>query len=196
MPKEAKTGKLSDLIKEEATLSFIKKGYLKTFFITNKSDTKQISFMDAVNYLKCEPDVEKISVGKEYFTHFDKNNEAFDYSLIEEDVITNNRPVVAGNDQKMIRYLRALQSIKSFTDDQEEKIRRMIEIWENGDVPANDTKAIFKEIKNVEDGVEAYYKIEGMLDDKYFEGRKQIENKADGEKKEVILSCYMKGAVD
>ena len=96
----------------------------------------------------------------------------------------------------MIRYLRALQSIKSFTDDQEEKIRRMIEIWENGDVPANDTKAILKEIKNVEDGVEAYYKIEGMLDDKYFEGRKQIENKADGEKKEVILSCYMKGAVD
>ena len=196
LPKKAKTGKLSDLIKGEATLSFIKKGYLKTFFITNKSDTKQISFMDAVNYLKCEPDVEKISVGKEYFTHFDKNNEAFDYSLIEEDVITNNRPVVAGNDQKMIRYLRALQSIKSFTDDQEEKIRRMIEIWENGDVPANDTKAILKEIKNVEDGVEAYYKIEGMLDDKYFEGRKQIENKADGEKKEVILSCYMKGAVD
>ena len=196
LPKKAKTGKLSDLIKGEATLSFIKKGYLKTFFITNKSDTKQISFMDAVNYLKCEPDVEKISVGKEYFTHFDKNNEAFDYSLIEEDVITNNRPVVAGNDQKMIRYLRALQSIKSFTDDQEEKIRRMIERWENGDVPANDTKAILKEIKNVEDGVEAYYKIEGMLDDKYFEGRKQIENKADGEKKEVILSCYMKGAVD
>lgn len=108
----------------------------------------------------------------------------------------NNRPVVAGNDQKMIRYLRALQSIKSFTDDQEEKIRRMIKIWENGDVPANDTKAILKEIKNVEDGVEAYYKIEGMLDDKYFEGRKQIENKVDGEKKEVILSCYMKGAVD
>ena len=152
--------------------------------------------MDAVSYLKCEPDTEKISVGKEYFNHFDKNNEAFDYSLVVEEVITNIRPAVAGNDQKMIRYLRALRSIKSFTDEQEEKIRHMIQVWENGDVPANDTKAILKEIKNVEDGVEAYYKIEGMLDDKYFEGRKQMENKADGEKKEVILSCYMKGAVD
>lgn len=195
LPKKAKTGRNSELIKDKATLSFIKKGYLKTFFITDKSDTRQISFMDAIGYLKCEPDTEKISVEKEYFNHFEANNDAFDYSLLEEEVITaNSRPAVAGNDQKMIRYLRALQSIKSFTDEQEEKIKRMIEVWENGDVPANDTKSILKEIKNIEDGVEAYYKIVGMLDEKYFEGRKQMENKVDGEKKEVILSCYMKGA--
>ena len=53
-----------------------------------------------------------------------------------------------------------------------------------------------EKIKNIDDGVEAYYKIEGMLDDKYFEGRKRMENKVDGEKKEVILSCYLKGVTD
>ena len=93
----------------------------------------------------------------------------------------------------MIRYLRALlTTIKTFTDEQEEKLKRMIEVWENGDVPAADTKNILKSIKNVEDGVEAYYKIVEQLDDKYFEGRKQMILKQDGEK-QVILSCYMKG---
>ena len=196
LPKKAKTGRNSDKVTDEGTVSFIRKGYLKTFFLTENVETKQIPFMDAIEYIKCEPDVEKISVGKNYFNHYDANNEAFDYSLIEEEVITSNRPAVAGNDQKMVRTLRALLSIKSFTDDQEEKIKRMIEVWENGDIPAADTKAILKEIKTVSDGVQAFYKIESMLDDKYFEGRKRATNKIDGEKKEVILSCYMKGAAE
>lgn len=197
LPKKAKTGRNSTLVSDEATVSFIRKGYLKTFFKTEADETIQISFMDAIEYVKCEPDEEKVSVGKNYFNQYDSNNEAFDYSLVEEEVITNARPAVAGNDQKIIRYLRALlTTIKTFTDEQEEKLKRMIEIWENGDVPASDTKTILKEIKNIDDGVEAYYKIEGMLDDKYFEGRKRMENKVDGEKKEVILSCYLKGVTE
>lgn len=195
LPKKAKTGKQSDKVKDDSTISFIRKGYLKSFFMTDETETKQISFMDAVSYLKCEPDEPKLSVGKKYFEHYDSNNDAFDESLTVEEVITTSRPAVAANDQKMIRYLRALlQTIKTFTDDEEEKIKRMIEIWKNGDVPSNDTKNILKSIKNVEDGVEAYHKIVSQIDDKYFAGRKQVANRAEGEEKQVILSCYMKGA--
>ena len=194
LPRKAKTGRNSDKVKGEATLSFIRKGYLKTFFVTG-TDTKQITFMDAVEYLKCEPDEEKIAVGKNYFEHYDSNNEAFDYSLVEEEVITTSRVAVAGNDQKIIRYLKALLSVKGFTDEQEDKIKRMIEVWENGDIPANDTKNILKSIKNIDDPIQAYYQIEGQLDDKYFEGRKSVASKVDGEK-QVILSCYMKGVAE
>lgn len=195
LPKKAKTGRNSDKVKEDSTISFIRKGFIKSFFITGETETRQISFMDAVSYLKCEPDETKLSVGKKYFEHYDSNNDAFDESLTVEEVITTSRPAVAANDQKMIRYLRALlQTIRTFTDDEEEKIKRMIEIWENGDVPSNDTKNILKSIKNVADGVEAYHKIVSQVDDKYFAGRKQVASRADGEEKQVILSCYMKGA--
>lgn len=195
LPRKAKTGRNSDKVTGEATLSFIKKGYLKTFFKTESGTTSQISFIDAVEYLKCEPDEEKISVGKNYFQHYDSNNEAFDYSLVEEEVITTQKVAVAGNDQKIIRYLKALLSVKGFTDEQEDKIKRMIEVWENGDIPANDTKNILKSIKNIDDPIQAYYQIEGQLDDKYFEGRKVVASKVDGEK-QVILSCYMKGVAE
>lgn len=192
LPRKAKTGRNSSKVTGEATMSFIKKGYLKTFFMTDKDSTKQISFIDAVEYLKCEPDEEKIGVGKNYFNHYESNNEAFDFSLVEEEVITTGRATVAGNDQKIIRYLKALYSVKGFTDEQEDKIKRMIEVWENGDIPANDTKNILKSIKNIDDPIQAYYQIEGQLDDKYFEGRKSVASKVDGEK-QVILSCYMRG---
>ena len=194
LPRKAKTGKKSDKVKEEATMTFIRKGYLKTVFKTETGTTDQITFMDAISYLKCEPDEPRISVGNTYFDQYDSNNQAFDYSLIAEEVITTSRPAVAANDQKMIRFLRGLLSIKSFTEEQEETIKRMIEIWGNGDMPANDTKIIVKSIKNIEDGVEAYYKIVSQVDDKYFAGRKQMANRAEGEEKQVILSCYMKGA--
>ena len=194
LPKKAKTGKCSDKVNNEATMTFIRKGYLKTFYKTENATTDQISFLDAASYLKCESDEQKISVGEKYFDHYDANNEAFDYSIVADDVITTSRPAVAANDQKIIRYLRGLLSIKSFTDEQEETIKRMIEIWEKGDMPSKDTKNIVKSIKNIEDGVEAYYKIVSQIDDKYFAGRKQMANRAEGEGKQVILSCYMKGA--
>lgn len=193
LPKKAKTGKYSDRVQNDATISFIRKGYLKTFFMADQDGSRQISFMDAIGYFKCEADEERINVGKNYFDHYDANNTAFDISLIEEDVITTGRTAVGANDQKIIRYLRALlTTIKTFTDEQEEKIKKMIEAWENGDIPAADTKNILKSIKNVEDGVEAYYKIAEQVDEKYFEGRKQVATKQDNEK-QVILSCYMKG---
>ena len=193
LPKKAKTGRHSDRVQDDATISFIRKGYLKTFFMAGENETGQISFMDAIGYFKCEPDEKKISVGKNYFEHYDANNEAFDLSLIDEEVITVGRTAVGANDQKIIRYLRALlTTIKTFTEEQEEKIKRMIEVWENGDIPATDTKNILKSIKNIEDGVEAYYKIAEQIDDKYLEGRRQMTIKHDGEK-QVILSCYMKG---
>lgn len=193
LPRKAKTGRMSEKVRDEATMTFIKKGYLKTFYRTESYDTKQISFIDAVSYLKCESDEPRISVGNKYFEHFDYNNQAFDESFTKEEVITTSRPAVAANDQKMIRYLRGLLNIKTFTDEQEENIKRMIKIWENGDMPTNDTKNIVKSIKNIEDGVEAYYKIVSQVDDKYFAGRKQMASRVDGEEKQVILSCYMKG---
>ena len=39
LPRKAKTGRISELVTDEATLSFIRKGYLKTFYITEPDGT-------------------------------------------------------------------------------------------------------------------------------------------------------------
>ena len=193
LPKKAKTGRNSSMVNKEATITFIRKGALKSFFKAENNNTEQLAFIDAIEYLKCDPQEKKISVGEKYFEQLDANNDAFDDSLVEEEIITTSKKAGRSNDTKMIRILRGLQKIKDFTDDQEDNIRHMIEAWENGDIPAADTKKILKEISSVDDGVEAYYKIMGILDEKYLGGRQQIAAyTVDGEK-QVILSCYLKG---
>ncbi len=193
LPRKAKTGRHSKKIKDEGTISFIRKGFLKTFYITEKNDTNQLSFIDAIDYLKCEADEEKISVGKTYYDHFDANNEAFDASLVEDEVIETGKVAKGSTDIRLLKLLRAIStSVKTLTDDQEEKLQKIIGLFENGDIPASDSKKINKAIKGIDDPVKIFYTIEDLIPDRYFETRREASTRVDGTK-QVILSCYLKG---
>lgn len=194
LPKKANTGRISPKVGGDAAISFIRKGALKTFFMTEThTDSLQVSFLDAIEYLKCEPDEEKISVGENFYTFFEANNKSFDDFIIEEEVITvSAKGSAASNDKAILRCLKAFKTVKTFTDDQETKIAKMITLFENGDIPAATTKKIVKEMKKYSDPLQLYDVIESHIDDTYFEAKKTGGNKVDGEK-QVILSCYMKG---
>ena len=190
LPKKSKTGKYCSRLHEEATITFLRKGALKDFFITG-SDTKQISFIDAVKYLECEPDEPRINVGSAYYTHYEANNSAFDDSLVYDDVIEVGKTLLRGNDRKVVRILRAIQNEPTLTDDQEDVINRLLRAYENGDIPQSVTKNIVKELKNIDDLVEAFFIITNLIPDQYLYERKDAVLHTEGEK-QVILSCYLK----
>ena len=190
LPKKSKTGRYSSLVKGSATITFIRKGALKDFFITSK-DTQQISFIDAVKYLECDPDECRINVGSSYYNHYDANNAAFDDSLVQDDVIEAGKAPLRGNDLKVVRILHAMQNEPTLTDDQEDVIRRLLKAYENGDIPQNITKNIVKELKTMDDLGAAYYTITNLVPDQYLYERKEAVIHTEGEK-QVILSCYLK----
>ena len=41
LPKKAKAGKASEKVSEDSTVTFIRQGALKTFFISSEAETKQ-----------------------------------------------------------------------------------------------------------------------------------------------------------
>ena len=190
LPKKSKTGRYSDHVQESATLTFIRKGALKDFFITG-SETEQISFIDAVRYLECEPDETRINVGNAYYTHYDANNAAFDESLVQDDVIEVGKAPLRGNDLKVARILRAMQNEPTLTDEQEDVIARLLRAYENGDIPQNITKNIVKELKTIDDLGAAYFIITNLVPDKYLYELRDAILHTEGEK-QVILSCYLK----
>lgn len=110
LPRKAKAGKLSDSIDTTSTISFIRKGALKTFFMSNSLGAHQITFMEAIPYIKADPDDEKVAVGSMYYNQFEQNDTAFDDMLLQEEEISIERPMVTGNDAKIIRLLRAIKS--------------------------------------------------------------------------------------
>ena len=190
LPKKSKTGRYSKRIKGDATITFIRKGALKNFFITAKN-TKQISFIEAVKYLECQPDEPKINVGSTYYKHYEDNNTAFDQSLEQEKVVEVGKAPLKGNDLTIVKILRAMQNEPTLTDQQEEIIQRLRMAYENGDIPQNITKGIVKELKSVTDLGKAYFVITNLIPDQYLYPRRDAVLQTEGEK-QVILSCYLK----
>jgi superfamily II DNA/RNA helicase len=191
LPKKAKTGKYSKLTDSALTVTFLRKGYLKLFFKSENEDTRGLTFLEAIRYIKSEPDVGLIGVGGHYYEHLERNKKAFDDALTEDDVALIQRTAVAGNDAKMIRLLKALTKCKKFTEQQEDDLYAMIDLWQNGEIPASLTKELLRDVKNADDPVRAYFEVFDRIPDRYFAGRTQKKNNDKG-KRQIILSCYLK----
>ena len=190
LPKKAKTGKCSDLALEDSTLSFIRKGALKTFFISNKDNSKQITFLEAIKYLEANENEPKANIGKTYYDQFEKNDDAFEDMLLAEKEVNLNKPAVAGNDAKIIRTLKAIKKEPTFTDIQEKNIDRLIELWDNGEIPAKISKDVMKKVPLAKDVQALYFDIMNLVPKVYFEEKKQTISPVSGEK-QVILSCFL-----
>ena len=191
LPKKAKAGKRSEKVADDSTVTFIRKGALKTFFVSDKETTQQLSFMQAIELIKADPNDPKVSVSSDYYDHFGKNSTAFDDMLIAEEEVTTEKIMVTGNDAKIIRLLKAIRTDPRLTDDQEETIDKLISLWENGDIPAKVGKDVMKKSKVVTDVLELYYEILKLVPSTYFEDKHSPQTQVDGEK-QIILSCYLK----
>ncbi len=190
LPRKSKTGRYSDRVAGNATLTFIRKGALKSFYLTG-ADTRQIPFLEAVRYLECESGEQRINVGSDYYDHYDSNNSAFDDSQLQDEVIEAGKNPLKGNDLKVTNMLRAIRSHATLTEDEENVVDRLLRAYDNGDIPQNITKKIVKETKSAEGYEEAYFVIKNMVPDQYLYERKDAVLHTEG-KKQVILSCYLK----
>lgn len=191
LPKKAKAGKNSEKVIGDSTVTFIRQGALKTFFLSDEVETKQMSFMQAIDLIKAEPDDEKVSVSSRFYEQFDSNSDAFDQMLVAEEEVSMEKVMVAGNDAKIIRLLKAMKTEPRLTDDQEQMIDKLILLWENGEIPAKVSKNVMKKSKVVGDVMELYYEILKLVPPTYFEERKKQKTQVDG-KKQIVLSCYLK----
>ena len=148
--------------------------------------------MEAIKIIECLPDEKKLSLASPYYTLLKMNSKAFDDMVTAEEEITLERPMVAGNDKKVINFLKALRKNATLTDVEEEKIDILIRRCENGELPAKITKNIVKEISLHSDLLELYHAIMNCVPESYFEDTREKKSNVGG-KKEIILSCYLCG---
>jgi hypothetical protein len=161
------------------------------FFKTEEDTTEGISFINAISFIQSPKDEMRIGAGEYYYDHLEKNKAAFDDKLIEEDEVAFEKATLAGNDAKMIKLLKALTKCQKFTEEQDENLQKMLDLWQNGEISSALTKEILKDIKNIDDPVQTYFEIFDRIPDRYFVGRGKRKQDTNAEK-QVILSCYLK----
>lgn len=192
LPKKAKSAKEDKESTYNSTVTFIRKGALKSFFKTDDTGTEQMTFMEAIKLIESEPKTPKLSVGGKYYDHLKENSVAFDNTLVQDEEITIEKPMVTGNDAKAIRTLKSIISTDQLTDEQENILKTLIRRWENGDIPAKVSKDVVKATKLNTDIISLYYDIIRIVPEAYLEEMKEKKSVVEG-KKEIVLSCYLKG---
>jgi hypothetical protein len=195
LPKKSKAGKKTDLIQGNATVSFIRKGALKTFYRCEGDAPVQLTFMEAIRLIEATPDEKQIQVRSGYYDQLAANEAAFDNMVIEDELVSTEKPMLKGNDAKVIRLLKAIKGEPRLTDDQEDTIDLLIQRWENGEIPAKISKDVVKKSTVTTDVLELYYEILKLVPETYFVEQKTGKSLVDGEK-QVILSCYLEGAAN
>ncbi len=169
------------------TLTFFRRGYLKKFFITDGSQTSELDFLSAASFLKADENTVKEKMPNNYYDLLNLNKKAFEESIEEEEDIEAVKSI-AGNEEKLLKTIRAISSFPGLTEDDEQYLARLRRVIEKGSVNKKSVSKTIKSVNRVDHPLKKLQIIRGNLPEKYLENLEKRENKRLSGKKEIVLS--------
>lgn len=190
IPKKSKAGRHSTLINGPKTLTFFRKGAYKAFYLYSAPEPVEMSFLEAIKYIECDKGEQRVRTGKDYYNQAKQNMVAFDKDQALQELGVVEKPAIKGNEAHILKTLKALQSVKTFTDDQEAMIKKLITAYESGNISKSYSSNIVKGLKQVADPLEAYFVITNNIPEALLSPKKETTVKHPGNT-EIILSDYL-----
>ena len=197
-PRKIKIGRRKDNI--DGLITFFRKGYLKKFYISNSEETKEITFEQAIEYVKATKSEQSKKVKSDYYKFLQSNKRAFEDAEKEDnnsEVTTVNKKGTS-NAKNIIKVLKECLKINyKFTDIEIDNINKIINLLENGELPVKivkDGNKAIKKITGMNDIVKFYKELEAMIPKVYLEQETKVEinkKKATKKEREIILSEYI-----
>lgn len=184
-PKKIRSAKYLD---NDGTITFFRKGKIKRFFITNEEMTSELKFIEAIKYFECNENEKKAPISKFYYENLRRNKEGLVVSFQEDKIdISPNRKSGKNHNKELLKYLKAINNYSKFTEFENQRIDKLMCLFEDGVVPKNKLKEIVKMIKGVTNPVEILNTIWDMIPSSYIENNTQNDN-IEEYNTEVVLS--------
>lgn len=184
-PKKIRSAKYLD---NDGTITFFRKGKIKRFFITNEEMTSELKFIEAIKYFECNENEKKAPISKFYYENLKRNKEGLVISFQEDKIdISPNRKSGKNHNKELLKYLKAINNYSKFTEFENQRIDKLMCLFEDGVVPKNKLKEIVKMIKGVTNPVEILNTIWDMIPSSYIENNTQNDN-IEEYNTEVVLS--------
>ena len=184
-PKKIRSAKYLD---NDGTITFFRKGKIKRFFITNEEMTREIKFIEAIRYFECNENEKKAPISKFYYENLKRNKEGLVVSFQEDKIdISPNRKSGKNHNKELLKYLKAINNYSKFTEFENQRIDKLMCLFEDGVVPKNKLKEIVKMIKGVTNPVEILNTIWDMIPSSYIENNTQNDD-IEEYNTEVVLS--------
>lgn len=158
LPKKVRTAKRWNTV-DESLLTFFKQGLFVKTFLTDGKTTKDLVFDEAVKLFECAENTPALSIGDNYFSLLKTNKDFFARQVAENSMPTGNRNSQVKQILSLLKF--ALKS-PHYTKRQEDYIKRVQWLYENGSLPNEISKNIIGEFQSSGDSAnfdeEAFYK--------------------------------------
>lgn len=189
LPKKARSAKQHSVIRD-AVLTFFRKGKLRKIYMTDGESTQELDFFQAADILKSTPQVQKEKLGKNYYEYLAQNKKEFKLSTIEE-ISEFKHKGGKSSETKLIQFIKAILKKKGFTEDDEEYLKRVLTLLEDGTLPKQTTKTIVKNIGKESNYLKIYDIIRKNIPLSFFATPVAEFAGQSPSPREVILSEYL-----
>ena len=143
LPKKARTARKHEA-KENQLLTYFRKGKLQKFFLIGKKDSEEINFMDAATQLEVDTRTPKEKPPADFYDKLEQNKHAFANITSEEEGEPHAPRGGASSSDRLLKHLRAIKDLRQYTDDQEAYLKKVIHRIEDGALPKQTAKTIWK----------------------------------------------------
>ena len=189
LPKKARSAKIHS-VDRETVITFFRKGKLRKMFISNDESTKELDFFQTTEILKANKDTKREKTGQKYYDYLNKNKNAFKSSLIEDiqEIMTKGGK---SSEAKLIHIIKAILKMKGFTEDDEDYLRKVLNLLEEGTLPKQTTKNIIKKLGKENNHLKIHGIIKKYIPDTFFiTPISELPGQTSGPR-EVILSEFL-----
>ena len=194
LPKKARSARMMKSGEPApALLTYFRKGRLEKFFIAESSGlTRELDFFTTARLLSCPVDALKTEVGSDFYPLLDRNKAAFD-SVTTED--GDGQPVKASRDTgaKILLRLRTkeVRNFPGYTEDDEEYVRQVIRLLEDGALPRPTLKKLAEAFKTEAHPLKLLGIMRRDIPSQFFQNTRAERVRHNFNPREVILSEYL-----
>jgi superfamily II DNA or RNA helicase/HKD family nuclease len=197
LPKKARAGRTAywDLaeLPPKVLVSFFRRGRLKKFYLAGTPEPAELTFLDAVAWLRCEPDTPRQDIPKAYYEMLERNKQVFAEATSSED-----DDLVSGSGRShvnwLIKYIKVIRKAPQLTDDQEIFLRDVLGAFERGVVPKNITQRLRRALSKVSDPLKGVGIFRSNIPTNLLQP--QLSDPLQDAPIEVILSAYLQHQPD
>ena len=198
LPKKARSSRLiedSMPLPGEALLTYFRKGKLEKFYLSTNEGSGEIDFITAAKLFEATPETPRQKLLPNYHTLLEKNKNELVNNLTEEEIKETTAHKGRDNAVRILKVLKSkeIRKYNGFTDIDEEYIRSVIKLLEDGVLPKSVTKRIFNEIKDLTNPQRILGAIKRNLPNEFFKTNFNSYDQLMRKPNEVILSeCFIK----
>ena len=143
LPKKVRTAKRGD-VNNESLLTFFKQGLFVKTFLTDGKETKDLVFDEAVKLYECAENTPALPIGDNYFSLLKTNKDSFARQIAENSIPTGStNPQV----KKIVSFLKLALKSPRYTKVQEDYVKRVQWLYENGSLPSDISKNIIEDFQ-------------------------------------------------